>query len=143
MNLGHQKSSTNKREISYEKTKNYKKIDSKNIYLGHNKTLSERKFSTKNKIYHHLIKERAKTIDNSIINDDKNLSLISNNVFNNNTFNTTVNYFNFNNDNNSIDKKNNSFEQNNIEMSAKDLTTINNSRILIDIHSLYFLENKK
>ena len=142
LNLGHQKSSTNKREISYEKTKNYKKIDSKNIYLGHNKTLSERKFTTKNKIYHHLIKERAKTIDNSIINDDKNLSLISNNVFNNNTFNTTVNYFNFNNDNNSIDKKNNSFEQNNIEISAKDLTTINNSRILIDIHSLYFLENK-
>ena len=148
LDLGLHKSLTNKRQISYEKNKNYKKIGINNIYLGHNKTLSERKLSTKNKIYHYLIKGKEKIIDNNSIintniNDDKNLSLISNNVFNNNTFNTTVNYFNFNNENNnSNDNKTNNIEKIKDGFSTKDLKGINNITLLLNINNLYFLENK-
>ena len=141
------KSSINKRESSDGKNI-IKKIGYKYIYLGHNKTMSERKFFTNNKIDNSANNEKnSYTQNDSFINKsteiDNKVSLISNNIINNQTFNTTVNFFNINNDINSIEKNNKeNLEIKNYEISANIINSININSFLIDINVLYSLENK-
>ena len=152
LHLDLSKSSLYRRRASYGRNLSHKKFDYKNNNnLSYNKTLSERKFSFNSREDTHNYISDRKAIDNSnsyinnSINEDKNISVISNNIINNNTFNTTFNFYNINNNGNK-ENNNNNVDNNspikNFGISPINMPTFNNNPFLIDINTLYMLENK-
>lgn len=124
----------------------HKKMGHRNIFIDHNKTPSDKKLSFNNNINRiNTMDQTRKSVGNhSFINhmnnDDNNISLISNNIINNNTFNATFNFYNFNDNNNNND--NSPIKSFGISSSI-DLSTLKNSNSFIfDIKVLYLLESK-
>ena len=120
----------------------HKKMGHRNIFIDQNKTPSDKKLSFNNNINRiNTIEQTRKSVGNhSFINEDNNISLISNNIINNNTFNATFNFYNFNDNNNNND--NSPIKSFGISSSI-DLSTLkNNNSFIFDVEVLYLLENK-
>ena len=119
----------------------HKKMGHRNIFIDRNSTPSDKKLSFNNNINGiNTIEQTRKSVGNhSFINDENNISLISNNIINNNTFNATFNFYNFNDNNNNIDNS----PIKSFGISSYDLSTLkNNNSFIFDIKVLYLLESK-
>ena len=119
----------------------HKKMGHRNIFIDRNSTPSDKKFSFNNNINGiNTIEQTRKSVGNhSFINDENNISLISNNIINNNTFNATFNFYNFNDNNNNNDNS----PIKSFGISSYDLSTLkNNNSFIFDIKVLYLLESK-
>ena len=119
----------------------HKKMDHRNIFIDRNSTPSDKKLSFNNNINGiNTIEQTRKSVGNhSFINDENNISLISNNIINNNTFNATFNFYNFNDNNNNNDNS----PIKSFGISSYDLSTLkNNNSFIFDIKVLYLLESK-
>ena len=70
----------------------HKKMGHRNIFIDRNSTPSDKKLSFNNNINGiNTIEQTRKSVGNhSFINDENNISLISNNIINNNTFNAII-----------------------------------------------------
>ena len=119
----------------------HKKMGHRNIFIDRNSTPSDKKLSFNNNINGiNTIEQTRKSVGNhSFINDENNISLISNNIINNNTFNATFNFYNFNDNNNNNDNS----PIKSFGISSYDLSTLkNNNSFIFDIKVLYLLESK-
>ena len=120
----------------------HKKMGHRDIFIDQNRTPSDKKLSFNNNINRiNNIDQTRKSVGNhSFINDDNNISLISNNIINNNTFNATFNFYNFNDNNNNND--NSPIKSFGISPSIELSTLKNNNSFIFDIKVLYLLESK-
>jgi len=124
----------------------HKKMGHRNIFIDTNKSPSDKKLTFNNNISRiNTIEQTRKSVGNhSFINhmnnDENNISLISNNIINNNTFNATFNFYNFNDNNNNNDSS--PIKSFGISSSI-DLSALkNNNSFIFDVNVLYLLESK-
>ena len=124
----------------------HKKMGHRNIFIDTNKSPSDKKLTFNNNISRiNTIEQTRKSAGNhsfinNMNNDENNISLISNNIINNNTFNATFNFYNFNDNNNNNDSS--PIKSFGISSSI-DLSALkNNNSFIFDVKVLYLLESK-